>query len=165
MKRGSVLFEVLLSIALFAGAAMFTIRSVTQGINDLDFRIREAHALDLARTAIAQLEAGLISLADLREGDPDVLLDSASVFDEGFDEVRWAMTAETQPTEYEGLTLLTISVFEESEDAFGFDEAIDSKVVSATLRQLGRLSPLEAQAFEDDELIVGLTNNDEEETP
>ncbi|MCZ6835447.1 MAG: hypothetical protein O7G85_06705 [Planctomycetota bacterium] len=164
MKRGAVLFEVLLSIAIFAGAAMFTLGAVRQGINDLERRIRTARALDLARTAIAQLEAGLIDLADLREGDPDVLMESSKAFDESFEYVRWTIEAETQRTEYEGLTLLTITVRQEQGEEFGPTRSDDDEdVASVTLRQLVRLEPIEASPFEDDELVADLIDADPEE--
>ena len=139
MRRAAVLFEVLLSIAIFAGAALFTLRAVRQGIGSLDRRQREARALDLAHTAMSLLEAGLIDLADLREGDPAVLAEALGDQPKRFEDdptiATWTIDAETRPTEFTGLTLV---------------------IVTVTMRQLLRLSPLAAPPYEADELVADL---------
>jgi hypothetical protein len=161
MRRAAVLFEVLLSIAIFTGAALFTLRAVRQGITGLDQRQREARALDLAGTALAMLEAGLIDLADLREGDPAMLAealgDQPKRFEDGPMAAAWLIDADTQPTEFAGLTLVSVTVTDRSGgDAMRSAGPDDIGVVTITLRQLMRLAPLEAPPYEEDELVADL---------
>lgn len=149
----AVLFEVMLAIAIFTGAAMFTLRAVSHGLRELDRTTKQAQAVDMARTTFAQLEAGLVDLADLRQGDPPAE-DRARSFDEAGDQPRWTIETETVPTEYEGLQLVELTVREELGDGFGAEP--DSEGVSFTLRQLIRLSPMESEPFEEDEMVRDL---------
>ena len=137
VRVAAVLFEVLLSIAIFTGAAMFTLRAVNQGLRDLDRTRREAQALDLARTTLAQLEAGLIDLADLHEGEPMDMSGSgggSGAFDEMADQPRWTIETETVRTEFEGLSLLVLTVFEESGESFGPERELDGVSVTVAFR-------------------------------
>ena len=66
-RRGGILLELLLAIALFAAAASFTtsaMRSAVDGIRRTELR---AHAFDLAATRLAELDAGLVAASDLGE--------------------------------------------------------------------------------------------------
>jgi len=69
-RRGGILLELLLAIALFAAAASFTtsaMRSAVDGIRRTELRAR---AFDLAATRLAELDAGLIAASDLGEDRP-----------------------------------------------------------------------------------------------
>ena len=66
-RRGAILFEVLLSIALFVGAAVFALGTTQTVLVALDRAGRDALALDLARAKIAELEAGIVTISELRE--------------------------------------------------------------------------------------------------
>src|SRR5262245_36044128 len=66
VSRGGVLFEVMLSVALFAGAAAFTLAATRSVSITLERSQKQQQAVDLARTRLAELEAGLITLGDLR---------------------------------------------------------------------------------------------------
>ena len=66
-RRGGILLELLLAIALFAAAASFTtsaMRSAVDGIRRTELRAR---AFDLAATRLAELDAGLVAASDLGE--------------------------------------------------------------------------------------------------
>ncbi len=65
-RRGALLLEVLLSIALFAGAAAFALGASRSVFDALDRAKRQQAALDIARSKMAELEAGLITVRDLR---------------------------------------------------------------------------------------------------
>ncbi|MHC4948892.1 MAG: hypothetical protein ACYTG1_11615 [Planctomycetota bacterium] len=134
-RRGGLLLEVLVSIALFAGAAAFVLAAMRSALDGIDRAERRREALDLARSTIAELEAGLVSLGDLREGiapgtddalGPDLALPS-----------RWRIDARTEPSPWRGLTLLELEVFEETGEIridLGEDES-----PTVVLRQLVRL--------------------------
>ncbi|MEY4117287.1 MAG: hypothetical protein RLZZ116_615 [Planctomycetota bacterium] len=69
-RRGGILLELLLAIALFAAAASFTtsaMRSAVDGIRRAELRAR---AFDLASTRLAELDAGLVAASDLGEERP-----------------------------------------------------------------------------------------------
>src|SRR5689334_1325304 len=65
-SKGGVLFEVLLAVALFAGAAALALGCVKSVFSALDRTRREQEAVDVARSRMAELESGMITLADLR---------------------------------------------------------------------------------------------------
>lgn len=132
-SRGGVLFELLLAIAIFAGAAAFSLASVKSVFAALDRSRREQMLMDAARTRMAQLETGMISLADLRES-----VDAAPVNDgqsanqqlnarEGPPAVKFQVA--TSATELAGLTLVELTASEPAET--GGNEGL-----SFTLRQL-----------------------------
>ena len=55
-SRGGILLEVLLSLALFVGAAAFALGATRGVIGSLDRARREALAVDLARAKLAELD-------------------------------------------------------------------------------------------------------------
>lgn len=64
-RRGGILLELLLAIALFAAAASFTmsaLRNATDGVRRADLRARAA---DLAESRLAEVDAGLVSAGEL----------------------------------------------------------------------------------------------------
>ncbi len=158
-RRGALLLEVLLSIALFAGTAAFTLGAANSVFDALDRAKREQEAIDIARSKMAELQTGMITVRDLRSewsGDigsfqPEVDFDS---FDSG---LRWTIDVQTSPTEFTGLSLveLTVSEFEEQSLDQGGRAA-----VSFTLRQLLPLSEEDAQDYQEDEILEGLPEED-----
>jgi hypothetical protein len=144
IRCGAVLFEVMLSIALFTGAAAFTLAAVRSVYITLDRTSRQHEAIDLARSKMAQLEAGLITLADLRSG-----ADDASEGNDSQSKPRWVYELRTQRTEYTGLTLVELTVHEQQASKAAADNAM-----SYTLRQLMNLrtgSASESAALGDEE--------------
>jgi len=115
--RGGILLETLVSLALFAGAASFALASMRSVIQANDLAERRAQAVDLARTKMAQLETGMISLLDLRnENAAEAGSDSRSFSDESMsDGPRWIVEIDTEPSEYTGLTLVILTVKENGE--------------------------------------------------
>ncbi|MFM1867964.1 MAG: hypothetical protein RL591_1372 [Planctomycetota bacterium] len=68
-RRGGILLELLLAIALFVGGAVLVLgamRSAVDGARRADLRAR---AMDLAQSRIAELDAGLIAIGDLDGGE------------------------------------------------------------------------------------------------
>ena len=159
--EGAVLFEVLLSIALFVGAATFTLGTTRTVLVALDRSEREAIAIDLARAKMAELDAGLVTMSELREDAGGIervgsveLLDVTS--EARPSDVTWELTVNTERTEFTGLTLVEITVEEAIEDSIEEDGR-----ASATLRQLVALRDEPDEVYEEDEILRGLP---EEET-
>ncbi|MDZ4756365.1 MAG: hypothetical protein SGJ11_17960 [Phycisphaerae bacterium] len=66
--RGSILLETLLSIVLFAAAAVFTLAALRNALDATDRSGLRSRAADAARSAIAQLEAGVTTDSEFRRG-------------------------------------------------------------------------------------------------
>lgn len=115
-RRGGVLFEVVLSVALFGGAAAFALSAARNTLISLErMRLRQA-AIDLARSKMAELEAGLISVAALR--------DSAD------EHGQWSIDLHTSRTEFTDLTLVELTVRQ------NIDAGEHENPMAFTLRQL-----------------------------
>lgn len=137
-SRGGVLFELLLAIAVFAGAAAFALASVKSVFAALDRSRRDQTLIDVARSSMAQLEAGIISLTDLREsGESTAITDGMSVNQQlnarGDGTSRVDVQVNTSRTEFTDLSLVEITVSELSApgSGIGSDDAL-----WFTLRQL-----------------------------
>ena len=130
---GGVLFEVMLALALFVGAASFTLAAARSVFSSLDQMRRRQEAIDLARSKLAELQTGLITISDLRGQHVDSVSSS-----KGADVDRpsqsagaggWILEAKTTRTVFTGLSLVELTVRE--------DVAPDvPQAVSFTLRQL-----------------------------
>ena len=154
-RRGALLLEVLLSIALFAGAAAFALGASRSVFDALDRGRRQQEAVDIARSKMAELEAGFITVRDLRSQwtgeigsfQPD--LD----FDARHSGLRWTIEVQTFPSEFGGLNLVELTVTEaagQASDVGGFVP------MSFTLRQLMPPREAEVEAYQEDELLEGL---------
>ncbi|MCP3904423.1 MAG: hypothetical protein GY715_12415 [Planctomycetes bacterium] len=159
-RRGGILLEVLLSLALFVAAAAFALGATRSVVGTLDRSRREALAVDLARSRLAELEAGIVTLAELRD-DAEGLSRAGSVeaFGEEADDGgrRWEIDVTTERTEFTGLVLVELTVREAP------DEAVNdpSRIVECTLRQLVALREGDDEAWEADELLRDLPEADE----
>ncbi len=154
-RRGAILLETVIALALFIGAASFTIGALRNTLNGLDRAEREAIALDLARSKLAELEAGLIELADLRDGeaafDQIGSIDYQEANADGpFLADTWELEIHTERSEFTGLSLVTITVRE-------FDDGDpETAEIGVTLRQLMAVVDEEAGEYEEDEMLEGL---------
>jgi hypothetical protein len=112
--RGGVLFEVLLAVAIFAGAAAFTLGCMRSVLATLDRTRRQQQAVDLAQSTFAQLQAGLISIASLgdqgnsiAEGDHHDRASSAT-------SPQFTIDVKVQRSEFTDLSLVELTVREQS---------------------------------------------------
>jgi hypothetical protein len=154
-RRGAILLEVVLSIVLFVGAASFCLAATRSLFEALDRADRRDLALDLARSKLAELEAGLVTLGELRGEwsgavgsrleDDDLELDE--------DEPRWSIDATTSRSPFSGLSLVELTVTELT----GVLEVDENRpATTITLRQLVVLREIDAEAYEVDEMLEGL---------
>lgn len=143
--RGGVLLEIVISVALFGGAAAFTLAAVSSVFTTLDQTRKHQQAVDLARSRMAELEAGLISIAEL---NADV--ENASPRGTSSDRTRiatppdWIVDAKVRRSEFTGLSLVELTVIEKVSPAR--DDA-----VRYTLRQLVPLREVDVQMYEQEE--------------
>ena len=123
--RGDVLLEVLIALAVFAVGAALLLATAQEALAALARAERREQAIDLARSAVARLEAGIINLQDLRSGsaagdEPGAWKDDAFEID-----------FRSERTEWSGLVLVELRV----RDA----EAPADAAALCTLRQLVRV--------------------------
>ncbi|MCA9285945.1 MAG: hypothetical protein KDA22_12050, partial [Phycisphaerales bacterium] len=164
--RGGLLLEVVVALALFVGGALFVMRSICDGIAGRDRSRQRQEAVDLARSAIARLEVGLINLSDLRSGrfaetgsDADGAriggtgVEGGSGVGSGSGPDAFIVDASTERSPHRGLTMVEIRV----RAAQGGDGTAPGPVL-CTLRQLVRLRNDDAAdaSFLEDDLLEGL---------
>jgi hypothetical protein len=144
---GGVLLEVVIALTLFIGAASLTLAAARSVFTSLDQMRRRQEAVDLARSKLAELQAGLITLADLRGERADAVGSTRST---NFNRMSndggraaatgWILDARTSRTVFTGLSLIELTVREDvSPEA--------PQAVSFTLRQLMPLRESAAQEY------------------
>lgn len=67
-RRGSILLETLVAIVLFVSAAIFTLAALRSALDATQRNALRTRAADAARSAIASLEAGLVTDSELVRG-------------------------------------------------------------------------------------------------
>ena len=122
-RRGAILLEMVIAVAILVMASLAISASLRDALSSLQRSQDEARAGDIARSAIARLEAGMArpellsgpltaweGEADRFEGDPlvDALAfsqpDGIAVDDD------WFVTVETEATSFRQLTSVTVIV-------------------------------------------------------
>jgi len=140
-RQGGILLEVLLAVAIFAATAALTLQATRDALNAVERQERLAQASDLAASAMARLEAGVINIADLRGG--------RVTEEEGGRDERFVVELTTRRTSHTGLTLVRLAV----RDA---EDALDAPPIFE-LRQFVRLrGPDAGEEPDEDDLIAGL---------
>ena len=155
-RRGAIMLELLVSVALFVGAASVALSTSAHALRSVERSNREQYALDLARSKLAELEAGLITLADLREGDIDsvgsIELDPVRTAAAPYAAVdEWRVDVQTSRSEFRGLSLVEVTISAEAAAGSRREEP----EISITLRQLMRLRADDADEYEADDLLDG----------
>jgi len=167
-RRGAVLLEMLLAMALFvASAAMLSQlhASITGGIHRASLRIEAA---DLARRALAELELGIVTISDLRTmrwrtEQVQSRQDRTLGMEDLAEPASWHVQVHTERTPYPGLTLIELTVMHIEAD--GADAAWRASAqgelqtggeVRVTLRQLIRLQSEDGESETlDDNSVTG----------
>lgn len=146
-RRGAILLETMLALAVFIMAGLAIGGSMRQGMASMSAARDEARALDLARSALARIEAGLetplslngpvkpwIESPDAWEGDEhEDELSEAAISAPAEEDSGWALDIETSPSEFEGLTTVRVRAVRVDADN------PDVELASVTLVQLVEL--------------------------
>jgi hypothetical protein len=106
-RRGALLLELLLSVALFTMCALVILSVATDVLSSVESARRRQEAVDVARTVLASLEAGLATVQnvdDLVQGERA----EGGPLDE--EDRRWQIDVETEPSQFPGLTVVTVIV-------------------------------------------------------
>ncbi|MCC6425775.1 MAG: hypothetical protein IT435_03035 [Phycisphaerales bacterium] len=107
-RRGALLLEVLLALAVFVGAGL-AILTVLERSSDAMARVRDRRqACDLATSALARIEAG-IDTPETLDGPVPAWedLSDGSIIGAGGD-ARWELDIRTEVSQFEGLTKVTV---------------------------------------------------------
>lgn len=161
--RGMLLLEVVLAIAVFVMASIAILSIVRGGVGSLQATRDAVRACDLARSAMARIEAGLDTPQSLT-GPVPLWEDDAEAWEadellggpggQGIEFADapprpslWEIEVETEPSSFSGLTEVTVRTLKRS------SANSEELTASYTLRQLVRLvSKGEDKAGEPDEL-------------
>ncbi len=108
--RGAILLECILSLAILIAAGLAVLALMDRSSSAVD-RVKEAeHATDLARTVMSKLEAGLGTVQTLAGPAAAWRDESDETFDDDLPEATpWMVVIEVEPTEFTGLTLVTVT--------------------------------------------------------
>lgn len=98
-RRGALLLELLISLAIFSATAMLVLVALRDLQRSMERAATRQAALDEARSVLARLEAGAMNINDLR-----------GEVGEDEDSSRFRIRAKTAPTEYRNLTLVELEV-------------------------------------------------------
>jgi len=128
-RRGDVLLEVMVALAVFVVGAALLLATATETLAALERAERRERATDLARSALARLEAGLVNIQDLRAG--------RSEQEEGgaWGDDLLTLSVRTRRTEWPGLSLIEVRVRDVGAPAEG--------APLCTIRQLVELRPVD----------------------
>jgi Tfp pilus assembly protein PilX len=112
-ERGSILLEVLLAIGVFAFAGVVVLSVVDEALASGARDARRAVAMDLARSALASMEAGLDAGA---AASADASLGAGAGNAAAAGDPRAGLRVETalEPSDYPGLSLAVVQVFDEA---------------------------------------------------
>lgn len=149
MSRGWVLLEMLAALAMFVMTALAVLGAIDRGLRSAERTRDQARAVDLARSTMTKLEAGLGTVQSLAGPVPAwepglEPVDPGAPFDEsaagGFSETPpapslWEIEIDTMRSEFPGLTHVTVTA---AKRASPDGEAV---VASWSLHQLVRLGP------------------------
>jgi hypothetical protein len=149
-RGGAVLLEVVVSVALFVGAAGVALTAVQSAFNAIERGRRELAAIDIARSKIAELESGQVSLADLRNRPVTEIGSRELRASDVEDAAGFMVSVKTSPTEFSGLTLVELTV---RESITGPDPSAAEGEALFTLRQLVRLRGADLDEAQDVERI------------
>ena len=119
-QRGSVLLEVLLATAVFSFAGIVVLGVVDGTVADGARAARRSLAMDVARSQLARMEAGI---SDDSQDDCAVL--------------GLRVESHMEPSDFPGLALAVVEVYDEQADGRS-DEASNEPPRLAVLRQLLR---------------------------
>lgn len=135
-RRGGLLLEVMLAVAIFIAAALTILGAVSNAAESFEASRLRQRATDLARSAIAKIEAGIETAETLNGPVPEWRDEEASAT-EFEDELPppsgWELAIMTTPFGAGELTMVEVTATKRL-------ELSGRTVASATLRQLVRLS-------------------------
>ncbi|MEZ6242875.1 MAG: hypothetical protein R3B57_07500 [Phycisphaerales bacterium] len=169
-RRAALLLEAMLALALLVAASSLLVSIIRDATGRLDHALGMSEAADLAEGAIAQIEGGLATPETLtgpaQAWDPEAVLasDDAALAPIDSDDLplmggapaldtAWRLEIETQPTPFDGLTLVSVTATRDGRPRDTF-----------TFHQLVRLEAAPDDKVGDEDELVETIRRSEEET-
>lgn len=151
-RRGWVLFEMMVALTIFIFTSIAVLGAVSQGLAAAQRTAYQSKAVDLARSTMSKLEAGLGTVQNLSgpvaawEPGTDGEASSDGSFDESSpanfadtppEDSPWVVEIDTVPSQFQGLTHVVVTVVRHA------SAESDVVVASYSLHQLVRIAPKE----------------------
>ncbi len=117
-RRGALLLEVLIALSIFVGAAGVALAALSSIRLELRKQEDRRAAIDVAISRLVELEAGITTVERLNDAEYDSAEESFNATgDVEFDErevgpKRWRIEVMTEASRFEGLTLVTLRVYD-----------------------------------------------------
>lgn len=162
-RAGIVLLELMVAVALFVGAGLAITNAMTLGVDSAIRAEREIAASDIARSAMAKIQAGISTPQTLSgepvawdedetvwEGDRLVSADDLPAGRSTTGPVRtsgWVLSVNTEPSSFDGLSSVIVEVRRA--------DAADDSLPEATLKRLVRLRDAPEDTAGDIDALVG----------
>lgn len=115
MRRGGILLECFIGLAIFIACATMIFRVVAQAMDAQERTSRLEYAADLARSAMAKIEAGVATPETLQGAVPRWRDERDGTFDERQEETLWRLDIEVEPSAFDALSTVRVRAFMELE--------------------------------------------------
>ncbi len=139
-SRGGLLMEIMLAMTIFIGAALAILSAMASAAESLEASRLRQRAMDLARSAIAKIEAGIETAETLNGPVPQWRDEDASsqVFEDELPPPSgWELSIVTTPFGAGGLTMVEATATRRLDPS-------GRTLAEATLKQLVRMNPAAA---------------------
>ncbi len=165
------MFELLVALAIFVGAAGVIVGTLHTTIANLERHRDEQAAADIARNKMSEIEAGLTSIEDVHDQlfdlRPSIIGTTGqgggnrgsdvSTFDEdNLEPGRWRIEIHRERSRFEGLSLITLRVYDTQLSSVDSNDTFADNA-TCTLRQLIRIHTAgdlgEREIFQQDEVV------------
>jgi type II secretory pathway pseudopilin PulG len=144
MRRGSLLLEMVIALAVLVGGALTVLGAMRQGVSNAQRAAERMRAMDIAASTLAQIEAGIATPTELDGPVPSFEQDGVAAFDDLAPEpTPWERRIETDRSSFGALTSITVTVYRADE----VTREPESGAARVTLSGLVRT----ARLLEDDE--------------
>jgi len=155
MKRahGAILVETLIALAIFVATAGIALRIANDALSRLETRARTQQALDFGMSKLAEIDAGLVAIGDLRGDEIDSIGSMSLASEPDAEPLPWTLDVQTKRSPYGSLSVVQLSVIERDPPVGPAD---DVAPIAVTVRELIELRGADADAYEVDELIEDL---------
>lgn len=108
-SRAAILLECVVALAILVSVAMVLVGTVTRAVDAVEQARQTEQAADLARSTLARIELGLLPL-ERANGPVAAWRDEGDTsFDDDLpEETGWRLETTSEPSPFEGLTLVTV---------------------------------------------------------
>ena len=135
-----MLLECLLALALFVACGLSVMAMMDRAMASVASTRDAEIATDIARTAMAKIEAGLATPETMNGPVPEWRDESDASFDESLPTgAAWNLEVETEPSQFDGLTRVAVRAYKQMPGS-------EQEEASFTLTQLVRLTAEPARA-------------------